>query len=493
MACIRGRYRGYVGDYCCVPGCTNSRGSCRRAGLNVSFYKFPSDERRKRLWLLNIRRDSFVPTKYSRVCSAHFVGGVKHDEVKHPAYVPTIFDRNKPTKRATMTAKNAGVPEVKIPKRKEKSTCMSVSSAPAEIPGRPKMATQIHTIPYPDHDYVVKNVHVTTNDCDKINELIQENEMLKGKFLRIDNIKSDDSKFQFWTGLPNYHIFSALCNYLKTRVKGGSMSYWRGEATVYHQGTKKGPTRKLCFEDEFFLTLVKLKTGSCNQDLSDRFDVSVGHISNLFSTWINFLSFELKLLFEMQDSTEEVAECFKSFSNLKIILDCTELMVQKASNLDSRKKTFSNYKHHDTVKFLVGMSSNLAVNFVSKAWGGRASDKHITLSSEHLIDGLHCGDSVMADRGFTITDELSNLGVELLMPVFKGQDRPQFSIKDLSHSEYISKSRIHIERIIQRIKTFHILEQVIRLNMHDIIEQIFVVCAYMTNFQMPIIRKQNSL
>jgi len=85
-------------------------------------------------------------------------------------------------------------------------------------------------------------------------------------------------------------------------------------------------------------------------------------------------------------------------------------MVQRASNLDARKKTFSNYKHHDTVKFMV--SPSLAVNFVSQAWGGRASDKHITLESDDFMNGLSAADCVMADRGFNIGNDLKKEGGE---------------------------------------------------------------------------------
>ena len=86
--------------------------------------------------------------------------------------------------------------------------------------------------------------------------------------------------------------------------------------------------------------------------------------------------------------------------------------------------------------------------------------------------------------------ELKEIGVELLMPEFKGRNRVQFSSEDAAKSEYISKARIHIERVIQRIKTFHLLKRVIRLNMQDIVEQIFIVCAYLTKFQLPIIRRK---
>ncbi|KAH3819182.1 hypothetical protein DPMN_120915 [Dreissena polymorpha] len=40
-------YKGTVGDYCCVPGCTNSRGRCKRKGMNLSFYSIPKDDKQK--------------------------------------------------------------------------------------------------------------------------------------------------------------------------------------------------------------------------------------------------------------------------------------------------------------------------------------------------------------------------------------------------------------------------------------------------------------
>ena len=48
--------------------------------------------------------------------------------------------------------------------------------------------------------------------------------------------------------------------------------------------------------------------------------------------------------------------------------------------------------------------------FVSSSWGGRVSDKHLTMNSE-LLQKLLPGDVVLADRGF-------NVGVKWL-PCFK--------------------------------------------------------------------------
>ena len=69
-------------------------------------------------------------------------------------------------------------------------------------------------------------------------------------------------------------------------------------------------------------------------------------------------------------------------TTVAVIIDCFEIFIDRPSNLMSRAQTWSNYKHHNTVKLLVGITPQGVVSFISKAWVGRASDKYIT---------EHCG------------------------------------------------------------------------------------------------------
>lgn len=63
-----------------------------------------------------------------------------------------------------------------------------------------------------------------------------------------------------------------------------------------------------------------------------------------------------------------------------------------------------------------------------RVWGGRAVDKHITLHSKQLMSGLSAGDTVMADRGFLVTNELKQKGVQIIIIEFKGRERAQESL-----------------------------------------------------------------
>ena len=79
-------------------------------------------------------------------------------------------------------------------------------------------------------------------------------------------------------------------------------------------------------------------------------------ISRVFSTWVNFLAVELRLLFEMKvnlDDPDMIAPCYQMYNSLKVVIDCTELISERASNLQARKETYSKYKSRDTIKFMV--------------------------------------------------------------------------------------------------------------------------------------------
>ena len=129
-----------------------------------------------------------------------------------------------------------------------------------------------------------------------------------------------------------------------------------------------------------------------------------------------------------------------------VIIDCFEIFIDRPSNLLARAQTFSSYKHHNTVKVLIGITPQGTISFVSKAWGGRTSDKFLTENCG-ILEKLLPGDLVLADRGFTIQESLMFKQAQLSIPAFThGKD--QLDPVDVEKTRSIANVQIHVERVI---------------------------------------------
>ena len=102
---------------------------------------------------------------------------------------------------------------------------------------------------------------------------------------------------------------------------------------------------------------------------------------------------------------------------ITIIIDCFELYIDQPKNLTARNLTWPSYKHHHTTKYLIGITSQGPISFISQGWGGRSSDQHITENSDFLRNINH-DDKIMAVRGFNISETLGTYGAQLVIPFF---------------------------------------------------------------------------
>ena len=75
---------------------------------------------------------------------------------------------------------------------------------------------------------------------------------------------------------------------------------------------------------------------------------------------------------------------FDSTRNIHSIIDCSELFTETPQAHDLQASTWSTYKHHNTLKYLIGVSPNSSIVYVSKAYMGHLSDKEITVLTEYL-------------------------------------------------------------------------------------------------------------
>ena len=86
--------------------------------------------------------------------------------------------------------------------------------------------------------------------------------------------------------------------------------------------------------------------------------------------------------------------------------------------------------------------------------------------------------SVMADLGFTISDQLSTINVGLNIPPFM-EGRAHLPCEEVQRGRKIASLRVHVERMIGRIKTYSILKGTLPLTLSRIANQIYSKCVCM--------------
>ena len=69
------------------------------------------------------------------------------------------------------------------------------------------------------------------------------------------------------------------------------------------------------------------------------------------------------------------------YTNCCVILDCAEVFTEQSKFLDNQAITWSNYKHHSIIWFLVGISPNRFITSLSDFYVGRPLNKYIAKDS----------------------------------------------------------------------------------------------------------------
>ena len=345
------------------------------------------------------------------------------------------------------------------------------------------------------------NSHV---DCDSlcVKEMLdkseRKNEQLHKQLFNLERFKNDDSSIAFYTGFPNYDTLKAIFNYLNPGENGENINYWLSSTKSVNVSVnyeeelycnKMGRCRSLKPVDEFFLVLCKLRQGFAEMHLAHLFNISQPTVSRIFITWINFMYLkfgQINIWPSRASVNSTMPEDFKKeYGSTRVIIDCTEVRCEMPSSLHLNGELFSSYKHHTTLKGLIGITPGGAISFISQLYTGSISDREIVIRSGLLELPFDESDSVMADKGFTIEDLLP-LGVYLNIPPFLGKS-PQIPADQVVLTQKIASLRIHVERAINKIKNFHIWDGVLPLNLFGLANQIWSICAFLCNAQPSII------
>ena len=202
-------------------------------------------------------------------------------------------------------------------------------------------------------------------------------------------------------------------------------------------------------------------------------------------SWICFLYNHLKEI-DWMPSVQQVSRTLPSafddkYPSTYAIIDGSEIFLETPSDLHMQSSTWSNYKHHNTAKFLIACTPNGCISYISALYVGSISDLELTNASGFLTKlEDKPGISIMADRGFNIKYLLQEINVGYNIPPFLN-GKQQLTADEVQEGKRIASSRIIVERAIGRIKSFTILKHTLPISLARISNQIVFVCAFLTN------------
>lgn len=211
-------------------------------------------------------------------------------------------------------------------------------------------------------------------------------------------------------------------------------------------------------------------------------------VSRTFSEMVKIMADALKPLivfYERQKVAETLPKEYINHKRLRCVIDCTEFFIQKPSDLQNQAATWSDYKHHNTLKCLVAICPQGSICFISELFGGRTSDRHV-VTHTRFLDHIVPGDQVLADRGFQLKELLLVKQAELTVPP-ANKGKAQMSTDQVKETKKVANVRIHVERVIRRLKQFRILSQVMPITLLRYANDIILICAAITNLQGPIV------
>ena len=336
-------------------------------------------------------------------------------------------------------------------------------------------------------DMSMNDISLLENMCDNsISKLQKELQTLKEENERLRNVIESErmterafkgyspQKVKYFTGLPSIATIMVLFNFIAPHIGDSTQS----------QCT-------LPLFQQFVMVLMKLRLNLGDQYLAYRFGVHNSTISRYFKKWINAMYVRLKPLIKWPGRGELLKSMpvvfRKNFKACVIIIDCFEVFIERPSSLKARVQMWSNYKQHNTVKFLIGVAPQGVISFISKGWGGRVSDVHLTQNCG-LLENMLPGDLILADRGFTIQESAGMYCAQVKVPPFTKEKR-QLNQVEVETSRHLSSVRIHVERVIGALRQrYSFLEGTLPINMlmvndsgYTMVDKIVVVCCALCN------------
>ncbi|KAJ1522441.1 hypothetical protein ONE63_001631 [Megalurothrips usitatus] len=239
--------------------------------------------------------------------------------------------------------------------------------------------------------------------------------------------------------------------------------------------------------DRIILTMMKIKLNVSFCALAAIFDLSNSQTcANYFYDTVIILSKVLKSMItwaDKEDILKNMPKCFNNYKSTRAILDGYEVTVEKPKCIKCRIRLYSQYKKNFTAKVMMVCAPSGLITLCAASFGGRASDKVVTKHTG-VYNLCDLGDALMVDKGFNIDDECKENFIKLIRPPF--QRNKKYSKSESVECAKIARARVHVERVIQRVREFALLRGKIPWIICPYIDSLVIIASGLVNLGHPI-------
>ena len=225
-----------------------------------------------------------------------------------------------------------------------------------------------------------------------------------------------------------------------------------------------------------------------HEDLAKQLSILKTLASKMFPAWVKATAAVLKYLIFVPKMWKILLPLdltnLVNFHDYISLLMPLRFFLKTPKNHAAQRITWSNYKHHDTGKFLITISPNGLMVFASVAYGDSILDKQLTVDSGYL-DLVEPYTVIMVDKGFNIKEECTARFIDVHVPP-GNRGHSQMLAKDIKKTNDIGKFRVSVEQVMRRFKTFNLIAKELLISLVNDLHDIIVICAALNNLQSPI-------
>ncbi|CAH2100747.1 unnamed protein product [Euphydryas editha] len=472
-----------VDKWCVVPQCTNTSIN----SPNKLFVSVPTNPKRRKLWLQLARRDPKSIVIHSNVflCEDHF--DMEKDTKNYMKYKIGFSQK--------ILLADEAVP-TKFYCRKDRKRRLSDDASSRKLYLK-RQRTELVTECLQSQSAIETYAESLQKDDDMTQKVIEPEELPKtqDKETIPDPVITVEKSIQVTTKLNMHYRSKAV----QTICQNKSIS-----TSPFKSGVVKAYRRKILLQDEksdsdisfesehlspFVATSSSSKFTDSDSDITDT-NEDIEKLQCLKNT-MRLIDKKPLMYIGITEECYFLIQLMHKRTNIKVenILLClnkirlnstfSELQDNFGISLSYASKLFL-----ANIPYLISCTPNGLVNYVSQGFGGRTSDVTI-VENCNFLKGLQQGTCILADRGFKHLEQiLHEKGMKLLRPpsVHAGT---KLSNTEVRQTKIIASLRIHIERVIRRLREFHMLKQhsVINTNILRVLYHVIIIACALINLQ----------